>query len=209
MRHYFWMDNKDSDIKWRHPKWCAVIILCCWHLLPLQPWLFWVDCHFSVYPHTESPCSHHLIPMLSPCYPPKGLRDSHGFSARHMRYRMMADAAELLSAGLATLINKPFEGGAPVVPRWCPDVCGQVGGRWPPGKMTLASLSWIIESICKCWSHGTSVIWRIWRAESESTSFLILCGCCRSPFVGAACTCSCTNVFEVLVFLCTYTNNIQ
>ena len=31
--------------------------------------------------------------------------------ARHMRYRMMADAAELLSAGLATLINKPFEGG--------------------------------------------------------------------------------------------------
>lgn len=28
-----------------------------------------------------------------------------------MRYRMMADAAELLSAGLATLINKPFEGG--------------------------------------------------------------------------------------------------
>lgn len=29
-----------------------------------------------------------------------------------MRYRMMADAAELLSAGLATLINKPFEGGA-------------------------------------------------------------------------------------------------
>lgn len=28
-----------------------------------------------------------------------------------MRYRMMADAAELLSAGLATLINKPFQGG--------------------------------------------------------------------------------------------------
>ncbi|CAK9041733.1 Uncharacterized protein SCF082_LOCUS24739 [Durusdinium trenchii] len=32
-------------------------------------------------------------------------------TSRHMRYRMMADAAELLSAGLATLINKPFEGG--------------------------------------------------------------------------------------------------
>ncbi|CAE7251245.1 unnamed protein product [Symbiodinium natans] len=32
-------------------------------------------------------------------------------TSRHMRYRMMADAAELLSAGLATLINKPFLGG--------------------------------------------------------------------------------------------------
>jgi len=32
-------------------------------------------------------------------------------TTRHMRYRMMADAAELLSAGLATLINKPFLGG--------------------------------------------------------------------------------------------------